>query len=228
MSAEDRRAMVVAAAVSEFSEHGFEGTATEAIANRAGVSQPYLFQLFGSKRDLFIATVREAFARTWHTFESAGETARQTDPSTQGILHAMGEAYCDLLRDRALLRCQLHAYAACADDEIRAVVRAEFSALHGRIAALSGAPADVLDAWFARGMLMNTIAAIAPDLTEDGEHLTLALLTPVEGPKPRSAIARDKAQAIAEAATRAADKSRTLGRRPVVRKSAARRHPPTV
>ena len=39
-------------------------------------------------------------------------------------------------------------------------------------------PADVLDAWFARGMLMNTIAAIAPDLTEDGEHLTLALLTP--------------------------------------------------
>ncbi|MCW5719371.1 MAG: TetR/AcrR family transcriptional regulator [Bauldia sp.] len=225
MSAEDRRAMVVAAAVSEFSEHGFEGTATEAIATRAGVSQPYLFQLFGSKRDLFIATVREAFTRTWRSFEAAGEAARNVDPSPQAILHAMGEAYCDLLRDRALLRCQLHAYAACADDEIRAAVRAEFSALHRRVAALSGAPAEVLDTWFAHGMLMNTIAAIAPDLTEDGENLTLALLTPVEGPKPRAAIARDKAQAVAEAAARAADKSRALGRRPVVRKSAAGSRP---
>ena len=47
MSAEERRASVVAAAVTEFAEHGYEGTATESIAVRAGVSQPYLFQLFG-------------------------------------------------------------------------------------------------------------------------------------------------------------------------------------
>ncbi len=221
MSADDRRAMVVAAAVSEFAEHGFEGTATESIAARAGVSQPYLFQLFGSKRELFIATVREAFARTWRTFEAAGDAARKVDPSPEAVLHAMGDAYCDLLRDRELLRCQLHAYSACADDEIRAAVRAEFSALYGRVAALSGAPAEVLDFWFAQGMLMNTIAAIAPDLTEDGENLSLAQLTPVEGPRPRAAIARDKAHAIAEAAARAADKSRALGRRPAVRKAAA-------
>jgi AcrR family transcriptional regulator len=225
MSADDRRAMVVAAAVSEFAEHGFEGTATESIAARAGVSQPYLFQLFGSKRDLFIATVREAFARTWRTFEASGEAARLVDPSPHAILHAMGDAYCDLLRDRELLRCQLHAYAACANDDIRAAVRAEFAGLYSRVAALSRAPAEVLDFWFAQGMLMNTIAAIAPDLAEDGENLTLAMLTPLEGPKPRAALARDKAHAIAEAAARAADKSRAAGRSPAVRKTAGRTRP---
>ena len=46
--------------------------------------------------------------------------ARAEDPSTQHILDAMGLAYCDLLRDRELLLCQLQAYAACGDPEIRA------------------------------------------------------------------------------------------------------------
>jgi AcrR family transcriptional regulator len=225
MSAEDRRAMVVAAAVEEFAEHGFEGTTTESIAARAGVSQPYLFQLFGSKRELFIATVREAFGRTWRAFEAAGEAARKVDAAPQSVLHALGDAYCDLLRDRELLRCQLHAYSACADDEIRAAVRAEFHGLYSRVGALSGAPAEMLDFWFAQGMLMNTIAAIAPDLAEDGENLSLALLTPVEGRKPAAAITRDKARAIADAAARANEKARATGRRPFTRKASTRTRP---
>jgi AcrR family transcriptional regulator len=184
LSAEERRELVIAAAVTEFSEHGYEGTATDAIAARAGVSQPYLFQLFGSKKDLFIAAIREAFARTWRAFDKAASEARAVDPSTEAILYAMGGAYCDLLSDRALLRCQLHAYAACSDDEIRAAVRKEYSDLYWRIASISGADAETLDAWFARGMLMNTIAAIAPDLTEEGEDLTLRMLGPVEGRPP--------------------------------------------
>lgn len=182
--AEERRGLIVAAAIGEFAQHGYEGTATDAIAKAAGVSQPYLFQLFGGKKELFIATVKEAFARTWRAFDAAAAEARAKDPSAQNILEAMGVAYCDLLRDRDLLRCQLHAYAASADDEIRAAVRREYSDLYWRIAAISGAPADVLDAWFAQGMLMNTVAAIAPDLAEDGENLSLSRLGPVEGKPP--------------------------------------------
>jgi len=200
MSAEDRRVAVISAALSEFAQHGFEGTATDAIASAAGVSQPYLFQLFGSKRELFIATVQEAFARTWSAFETAGEAAKAVDPSAESILHAMGIAYCDLLRDRDLLRCQLHAYAACADDEIRPAVRAGFSELYRRVATLSGAPIEVLDVWFAQGMLMNTIAAIAPDLTDDGENMSLSLLTPIEGATPPSRSSADSAFEAAVAA----------------------------
>ena len=41
----------------------------------SGVSQPYLFQLFGSKKDLFIAAVRRCFERTIGTFRAAAADA---------------------------------------------------------------------------------------------------------------------------------------------------------
>ena len=176
---------MIAAALSEFAQHGFDGTATDAIADRAGVSQPYLFQLFANKKALYIATVREAFARTWHTFDKAASDARTEDGSSENILDAMGIAYCELLSNRELLLSQLHAYAACADDEIRAAVRREYSDLYWRVAGISGADPDTLDQWFSRGMLLNTIAAIAPDLREEGENLSLRMLGPVEGLPPK-------------------------------------------
>ena len=187
LSAEERRIQVIAAAIVAFAEHGYEGTATDAIAERAGVSQPYLFQLFGGKKEIFIAAIHEAFAKMWRVFDDAAAEARAKDPSPESVLTAMGSAYCDLLRDRDLLRFQLHAYAAASHDDIRAAVRREYSDLYWRIASISGADADTLDDWFSHGMLMNTIAAIAPDLTEDGENLTLRRLGPVEGkPAPRT------------------------------------------
>ena len=223
MSADDRRAEVVTIAVAEFAQHGYEGTATESIAARAGVSQPYLFQLFGTKRDLFLATISEVFARVWSTFETAANEARAIDPSTESILHAMADAYCVLLRDRELLRCQLNAYSACSDDTIRAAVRAEFAELYRKVADASGGSVEVLDEWFARGMLFNLIAAIAPDLAERGDYFSLAMLTPIEGmlPPAVSPPAGSKAEAIAAKTRHAADKARTLGQ-PVPPKPKAR------
>ena len=56
-SAAERREDVLDAAMIEFAEHGYEGTSTEDIARRAGISQPYLFRLFGTKKELFKASV---------------------------------------------------------------------------------------------------------------------------------------------------------------------------
>ena len=49
MSAEERREIVLEAAVGEFARHGLAGTSTEDVARRAGISQPYLFRLFPTK-----------------------------------------------------------------------------------------------------------------------------------------------------------------------------------
>ena len=38
-----------------FAIGGYNGTSTEAIAREAGISQPYLFRLFRTKKELFIA-----------------------------------------------------------------------------------------------------------------------------------------------------------------------------
>jgi AcrR family transcriptional regulator len=169
LSADERRDEIVAAAMIEFAQTGYAGTSTEAIARRSGVSQPYLFQLFGTKKDLFIAAVRHGFRRTGLAFEIAGNAARAEDPSTEHVLEAMGYAYCNLLSDRELLLCQLQAYAACGDPAIRKAVGEEWMRLYRLVGELSGADDAELEPWFAKGMLMNTAAAIGSDMAEAGE-----------------------------------------------------------
>jgi AcrR family transcriptional regulator len=159
-TAEERREAVVIAATSEFAIHGYAGTSTQDIAKRVGVSQPYLFQLFGTKRDMFIAAIQECFTRVTTKFESVARETRKTTKDPLVILHSMGMAYCDLLEDRDMLRLQMQAYAACDDPDIRRVVRDEWASLYDSVQRASGADADAIHHWFAEGMLMNVSAAV--------------------------------------------------------------------
>jgi AcrR family transcriptional regulator len=155
MSAEDRRADVLRVAVAEFAKHGFEGTSTEDVARAAGISQPYLFRLFPTKKALFLALVEQGFARVREAFARA-----VGDKTGDEALEAMGEAYGELLRDRDELMLQLQAYAACDDPEIGAVTRREFGRLWRDISRHSGVGEDRLQQFVAMGMLMNVMAAM--------------------------------------------------------------------
>ena len=55
--AAERREELIAAAVHEFAHGGLHGTPVERIARRVGVAQPYVFSLFPSKRELFLAAL---------------------------------------------------------------------------------------------------------------------------------------------------------------------------
>jgi AcrR family transcriptional regulator len=174
MSADERRDEIIAAASIEFATEGYAGTSTASIARRAGVSQPYLFQLFGTKQDLFLAAVRDCFARIGRAFEASVRAARAAGLETDQLLEAMGHAYTHLLlADRDLLRLQLHAYAACGDPVIRDAVRDGFFALWRTVSDLSGADALALRTWFAHGMLINVIASIGDARTPEEFYATL-------------------------------------------------------
>src|SRR5437016_14465191 len=104
-SAAERRDDVLDAALVEFAERGLEGTSTEDIARRAGISQPYLFRLFGTKKELFKASTARCFRETLELFQRAAEGLRGEE-----ALHAIGEAYREMLRtDRTHLRAQMQA-----------------------------------------------------------------------------------------------------------------------
>jgi len=155
MDPDQRRDEVVAAALAEFAEGGLAGTSTEAIAARAGISQPYLFKMFGTKRDLFIAASKRCFDNVAQTFtDAAGDLAGEE------ALHAMGHAYYGLIADRANLMAQLQMYAACNDLEVRECARDGFRRLYQLVEAASGAPAEALADFFASGMLCNLSAAL--------------------------------------------------------------------
>ena len=155
MSASERREQVLNAALAEFAARGLAGTSTEDVARRAGISQPYLFRLFPTKKGLFLALVQRCFERIAEVFTTAAG-----DHSGEDALMAMGDAYHQLLADRTLLLLQLHAYAACDDPDIRAATRAGFKELWLLVERLSGVSYERIVSFFAVGMLMNVAAAM--------------------------------------------------------------------
>ena len=173
LTADERRDAVIAAATVEFAARGYAGTSTMAIARRVGVSQPYLFQLYATKEDLFLATIRACFDETRVAFEQSGRAARDAGASPKGILAAMAHTYMGLLADRDKLRLQLQSYAACGDPAIQAVVHEEWTRLYETVSSISGADEVRIHQWFAEGMLLNVAASIG-DLDE-AIRLKLAL-----------------------------------------------------
>jgi AcrR family transcriptional regulator len=155
-SAAERRDDVLDAALIEFADRGFEGTSTEDIAKRAGISQPYLFRLFGTKKDLYIASVGRCYRDTLELFQRAAEGLRGEE-----ALHAIGQAYMQQLEtDRVWLRGQMQAYAASEDPDIRRVVRAGFGDLVAYVRRVSGADWPVVWHFFATGMLLNVLSSM--------------------------------------------------------------------
>jgi AcrR family transcriptional regulator len=155
MTAEDRRESVLEAALTEFALRGLHGTSTEEIAQRAGISQPYIFRLFGTKKELFVATVERCMRETRETFERAGAGFEGDE-----ALKAMGQAYLELVADRTRLMGQLQAYAASDDPEVREAVRRGYGQIVESVERVSGAPPAVVAAWIAKGMLLNVITAM--------------------------------------------------------------------
>jgi AcrR family transcriptional regulator len=160
--ASERRDALIEAAVHEFAQGGLHGTPVDRIARRVGVAQPYVFSLFGSKRELFLAAVERGFERIAETFTKA---AAEYDPALAlpdtDVLTAMGHAYVEVLAgDRDYLMLQHHSYAACDDQVIRDRVRGCYARLVAHVDHLSGADSERIDEFFRYGMWLNVAAAL--------------------------------------------------------------------
>lgn len=155
-SKEERREEILDAAVEVFAEQGLHGASTEEIARRAGISQPYVFRLFGTKKELYKAVVARCFRQTLGLFQRAAEGKRGEE-----ALEAIGAAYHELLaEDRVYLRAQMQAYATCEDQDVCAVVRAGFGDLVAYVERVSGARPEDVSRFFAHGMLVNVLASM--------------------------------------------------------------------
>jgi AcrR family transcriptional regulator len=155
-SAQERRHEILEAALVEFAAHGLDGGSTEAIARAVGISQPYVFRLFGTKKELFIATIDMCMRGTLEMFQSAAAGLKGED-----ALHAIGEAYMErLTTDPTYLHSQMQAYAASDDPQIRDVVRKGYGELVQYVERVSGLPSDRVAHFFAKGMLLNVMASL--------------------------------------------------------------------
>jgi AcrR family transcriptional regulator len=155
-SAAERRDEILEAALVEFAAHGLDGGSTEAIARAVGISQPYVFRLFGTKKQLFMATIERCMRGTLEMFHTASAGLRGED-----ALSAIGHSYSErLATDSTYLRSQMQAYAACDDPEIREVVRRGYGELVEYVERVSEAPPADIARFFAKGMLLNVMASM--------------------------------------------------------------------
>ncbi len=164
LTAEERREEILHAAVKLFGQTGLHGTSTEAIAREVGVSQPYLFRLFGTKKELFIEAVRWGFDHTISRFREVADEA--TD--SHDALKRMGDAYVELIHDRRHLGIQLQAYAATDDPEIQAVVERCFGRLVSEIVQHADLTPQQLTSFLGRGMLLNVASSMGVLQSPDG------------------------------------------------------------
>ena len=155
-SAEERREEILSIALRHFAIGGYRGTSTEAIAREAGISQPYLFRLFRTKKELFLACTDRADEMVREVFLRAAERAPEGE-----VLKTMGRAYIEeLLPDRHAVLMQMQGYAATSDPDIRQHVRANYGRLVADVARLSGSTPEGVWTFFAHGMLLNITAAL--------------------------------------------------------------------
>jgi AcrR family transcriptional regulator len=110
-SKEIRREEVLDAALDEFAETGLHGASTEDIARRAGISQPYVFRLFTTKKELFTAVAARCFRETLELFQRAAEGKRGRE-ALDAIGHRLCRTLVGTIRGGCKCKCRRTQHAA--------------------------------------------------------------------------------------------------------------------
>jgi AcrR family transcriptional regulator len=169
MSADDRRELVLDAATRAFSRGGYAGTSTDAVGKEAGVSQPYVVRIFGTKKALFLDVLRRNCERIRATF--AEVIAEGFDPDDEDDWGRLGLAYTMLLRDRDVLMVLMHGFAAGDDEDIAAVAREGMGSIFSTVTA-TGCAIERAEEFFAQGMMLNVMVSMrAPWHLDDSPEL---------------------------------------------------------
>jgi AcrR family transcriptional regulator len=185
MSRVERRGQILDAAMRVFADGGYAGTSTDQVARAAGVSQPYVVRLFGTKHDLFQALFDRVGARILQAFEAV-----QGGPDAA---KEMGDAYVRLLDDRDMLRVLMHGFVAGSDPDLGRAARTVLARVFDVYRERTGGTADEARDFVARGMLINVLLAAGAVENAPTEPAVANLLSCVVGEEVAARLAADVA-----------------------------------
>jgi TetR/AcrR family transcriptional regulator len=189
MKSGERRELILAAAAGVFGERGYVGATTDAVARAAGVSQPYVVRMFGTKAALFRAVLERSLDRLIDGFH---EEIAQHDPALDDLPLCIGRRYVSLLSDRGLLLSLMQAFMLGADPEIGPTARAGFLRVYRLLRDEARFTPEQASEFLASGMMINTLVGLRMGADFDADPEVRELLTaamPVN-----AALFRDLAQ----------------------------------
>jgi len=153
LSAGERREQILLAASELFGSHGYVGTTTDQIARAAGISQPYVVRMFGTKENLYLEALNRACGALMATFRRV--LAEHVEAGDLG--RELGEAYIELIADRALLRIMMQSFLAGADPVIGPAARKGLLDIYRFLKEEARFEPDDIVRFIAHGMLINTL-----------------------------------------------------------------------
>jgi AcrR family transcriptional regulator len=160
-TADARRPLVAASAVTAFARGGYHGTTIADVARTAGISPAYVSKLFPTKERLFAAAFDECITRVLGALEEGADSAPTQDPDV--VLDAMGDAYAHLIADRTLLMLHVHAQSVAEVPEIGTALRAGLERVTTFAKTRSGASDDAVQRFMAYGQLCHLIVTAGID-----------------------------------------------------------------
>lgn len=162
MRVEDRRELVLEAATRMFGERGYHGATTDAVARAAGVSQPYVVRMFGSKEALFLAVLDRAADRLLDSFRAAirDNAAGVSRGEPDDVEHRIASNYAELLADRGLLLSLMQAFLLGADPVIGPAARSRMRMVYQLLREEAGMNAAQAHEFLSAGMMLNTLVGL--------------------------------------------------------------------
>ncbi len=178
-TAGERREDVIAAAIIEFATLGLHGASTVTIAERAGISQPYVLRLFGTKKALFLACVERVVDQIMTRWKNALAMMDAGDPP-ELKLRTLGMEYVGLVREIHGLRLVLQSFGSAEDPEIRETVHRSLRAMTGWLMEATGATRQATQQFLAYGMMLTVAASIRADLASDELWARMFVTIPID------------------------------------------------
>jgi TetR/AcrR family transcriptional regulator len=192
MPAAERRALILDAARDLFGRQGYHGTTTDQIASAAGISQPYVVRMFGTKEALFL----EVFHATLTTLVDAWRDTLQALPSdadTQTRASAIGEQFVDLSATRGLHTMLLQGFVSGADPAIGRAARDGFLEMYRFLRDEAGVPDEQIQGFLGSGMIFSVMLAIDMPSLFGADPDAAALLQATFGDKCGQVVDRARA-----------------------------------
>ncbi|MGO2540654.1 TetR/AcrR family transcriptional regulator [Specibacter sp. AOP5-B1-6] len=174
MPAQERRELILEAATAVFAERGYAGTTTAQVAQAAGISQPYVVRMFGTKEKLFLEALDRSLGKLMDSFRSVvadydgGRLAEKVaalgperGTGRQAHLKALlSFAYADLIQDRGILLMLMQSFISGHEPVIGARAREGFVGIYRLLRDEAGMGEEVTRDFLAHGMLMNTLISL--------------------------------------------------------------------
>jgi AcrR family transcriptional regulator len=211
VSAAVRREQILAAASGVFGERGYVGATTDQVAQAAGISQPYVVRMFGSKEKLFVEVLDRALGTLLDAFRVVIAESKRADDEQDALMTKLGAAYADLIIDRGILMSLMQGFVAGHEPAIGAKSRAGFMELYTLLRNEAGFEPDLIVDFLAHGMLFNTLIAMRMIDQHDSDDPCIPELLAHTFRTKLDIVMNTVLGAPEQQATPAASRTRTIG-----------------